>query len=243
MVTLVEDSNIKRNHRLSQQIALVRWIVPPVLSAFVFTIEILEHLPGEPAQQELHGNYFDFGVEVIFFGIIGPILIFAFLTWLSINLKQLALAYEEIQAFNTDLEARIEVRTAELARANDELRQLDRLKSEFVSLVSHELRAPLTNIHGGIELALHRLDSCTEPSHNILKIVQLEVDRLTKLVKHILDVSALQAGRLQLNRGIVALRPLISTVTDQHVTSNDGNSIAIIFYMIVFNYYRAINSN
>jgi signal transduction histidine kinase len=222
MVTVIEDSNIKRNHRLSRQVALVRWIVPPALSIFVLVVEALEHLTGETDQQQAHREYLDFSFEVFFFGVIGPILIFAFLTRLSTNLKQLALAYEEIRSLNTDLEARIEVRTAELASANDELRQLDQLKSEFVSLVSHELRAPLTNIHGGIELALHKLEPCAEPSHNILKIVQSEVDRLTKLVKHILDVSALQAGRLQLNRGLVALRPLISAVTERHLASDEN---------------------
>ncbi len=77
-------------------------------------------------------------------------------------------AEEAVRALNRELEARVAARTAELAAVTEELRatnddlvvanaeltQLDALKDEFVSLVSHELRAPLTNINASVELLL-----------------------------------------------------------------------------------------
>ena len=61
----------------------------------------------------------------------------------------------------------LESANVDLARANRELRQLDRMKSEFVSLVSHQLRAPLTNINGALELVAQDADALPagEPAH------------------------------------------------------------------------------
>jgi PAS domain S-box-containing protein len=101
-----------------------------------------------------------------------------------------------IRQLNRDLEARVAERTAELVAANAELTQLDALKDEFVSLVSHELRAPLTNINASVELALaSRPPQALEAK---LAIIGQEAQRLTRLVQSILDVSRIQAGRLVL---------------------------------------------
>lgn len=154
---------------------------------------------------------------------------FFILSWIRQNLLQLVTAYEEIHSLNSDLETRIEERTAELVQANENLRQLDHLKSEFVSLVSHELRTPLTNIHGGIELVLQNLDPCAESSSRILRVVQSEGERLGKLVRHILDVSALQAGQLQLNCGLVVLRPIIYLLITHFEVNHPNHQIIVNF--------------
>jgi signal transduction histidine kinase len=85
------------------------------------------------------------------------------------------------------------------------LQNLDHLKSDFVSLVSHELRAPLTNISGGIELLMVRTRSLTAQARQTLALVQGEILRLTRFIEAILDLSALDAGRAYLPRSTWAV--------------------------------------
>jgi signal transduction histidine kinase len=104
----------------------------------------------------------------------------------------------------------LETATAQLAAANDDLRQLDRMKSEFVSLVSHQLRAPLTNINGALEIVAEDADRLPESSRRTLQILTLEGQRLSRLIQTILDVSRIEAGRLSLRLGAVAMEPLLA---------------------------------
>lgn len=122
---------------------------------------------------------------------------------LQLAYEQIASAHNELEKLNTQLEQKVAEKTlnlgeayAQLERQNQALQNLDRLKSDFVSLVSHELRAPLTNISGGIELVLTRNRSLPEPTRETLQLVQAEILRLTRFVETILDLSALDAGRM-----------------------------------------------
>jgi signal transduction histidine kinase len=90
------------------------------------------------------------------------------------------------------------------------LKALDDLKSDFVSLVSHELRAPLTNINGGIELIARERQALTPARREALDVLREESTRLTKLVQNILDVSVLEAGRLTTTPGPLPLRPFLT---------------------------------
>ena len=118
--------------------------------------------------------------------------------------EQIARDHAELELLNTQLEQRVSEKTADLSAAyarleaqNQALLQVDRLKSDFVSLVSHELRAPLTNIKSGIEL-LARGSTPREHEDRIIALVQAEIERLTRFIESILDISALDAGRMPL---------------------------------------------
>ena len=100
-------------------------------------------------------------------------------------------------------------RSLELAAANARLAELDRLKSDFVSMVSHELRTPLGLIKGYIGTLLRRdtpLDEATR--EEFLQVVDEETDRLTELVTNLLDMSRIEAGTLRVDLPAdAALRP------------------------------------
>ena len=94
--------------------------------------------------------------------------------------------------------AEAEFAQKELARKNDQLVEADRLKDEFVALISHDLRTPLTSIMGYLELVLddHNL---SEEQRGYLSIVDRNADRLLHLVNDLLFVARLEAGQLDLN--------------------------------------------
>lgn len=78
------------------------------------------------------------------------------------------------------------------------LYEVDRLKSEFVSIVSHELRTPLTSIKGALQLLLDEV-SLPDPDHRTLMNVALSnTDRLIRIINDILDISKIEAGKLEL---------------------------------------------
>ena len=84
-----------------------------------------------------------------------------------------------------------------LVEQNDRLRELDRLKDEFVALVSHELRTPLTSITGYLELVLD--DPDLEDEHRrFLDVVDRNADRLLRLVSDLLLVAQIESGKLTL---------------------------------------------
>ena len=100
---------------------------------------------------------------------------------------------------------RLEQKSQELARigqelrsANERLREVDRMKDEFVAMVSHELRTPLTSIRSFAEILRDTPDIDAEKRQHFLGIMVLESQRLSRLIDEILDLARLESGRLSL---------------------------------------------
>jgi PAS domain S-box-containing protein len=108
----------------------------------------------------------------------------------------------------TDITA-IKEAEAEIQRQNERLRELDRLKDEFVALVSHELRTPLTSILGYLELVTEReAGELSEEQDRYLSVVARNAQRLQRLVGDLLLVAQIDAGRLELHPTVVDLADL-----------------------------------
>jgi signal transduction histidine kinase len=86
---------------------------------------------------------------------------------------------------------------AELSAQNEQLRELDRRKDEFVALVSHELRTPLTSIIGYIELLRDERATGMDADH-FAGVIQRNAERLLHLVDDLLFLSQMQSGKLTL---------------------------------------------
>jgi signal transduction histidine kinase len=94
----------------------------------------------------------------------------------------------------------------ELASQNERLRELDRLKDEFVALVSHELRTPLTSIRGYLELVLEgEAGDLNDEQRQFLGVVERNAHRLLALVGDLLFLAQMEAGKLSLEVGAVDL--------------------------------------
>ena len=84
----------------------------------------------------------------------------------------------------------------ELKQANAALKPLERSRSEFISIVSHDLRAPRTNIQTAIDLLADSLADEETPSNNLLQIVDGQIDRMARLVQDVLGASCIDTGQL-----------------------------------------------
>ncbi|TMB07035.1 MAG: GAF domain-containing protein [Deltaproteobacteria bacterium] len=78
-------------------------------------------------------------------------------------------------------------------------REVDRMKTEFISTVSHELRTPLTSIKASMALLLDGETELDGETAELVQVSKRNADRLVRLVNDILDVSKIEAGRLQLD--------------------------------------------
>ncbi len=134
--------------------------------------------------------------------------------------------YAEVQRYASELEQRVEERTAELRAANEQLLELDRLKSKFVSDVSHELRTPITNL----SMYLYLLErSPLEKREQYLTILQQQADRLKNLVEGILDLARLDLGRAPVAFGPVDMNELVDQVVTAHQPRAEAARLALDF--------------
>jgi signal transduction histidine kinase len=123
---------------------------------------------------------------------------------------------------NLRLEAKVAERTRELSEANADLeashrklQALDRLKSEFVSNVSHELRTPLTAIRMAVDNLLDGVSGDISPTlQRYLTRVKDNTDRLVRLISDLLDLSRIEAGRVELHPAPVSIGETFQDVVD-----------------------------
>ncbi len=113
------------------------------------------------------------------------------------ELKRLAGEAEQIRAYSAELERKsrqIEATAAQLAMANQRLREIDGQKDEFLSQVSHEVRTPMTSIRSFSDILLNNRDIDEAEKLRFLGIIQNESLRLTRLLDGILDLNQMESG-------------------------------------------------
>ncbi len=109
-------------------------------------------------------------------------------------------------------------------------RQADELKSEFVSVVSHELKTPVALIKGYVS-TLRRDDVQWDRDvmDNSLQVIEEEADRLTGLIENLLEASKIQAGGVQLKRSDISLVKLANRLAERFQVQTDEHTISTEF--------------
>ncbi len=101
----------------------------------------------------------------------------------------------------------------------DELKELDKAKSEFLSIASHELRTPLTSIKGSLNLMNQGVvGKINDAATSLLKIAETETDRLIRLINDLLDLAKIEARKFPLKKQWTSLNEII----DQTLASMKG---------------------
>ena len=149
--------------------------------------------------------------------------------------ENLTKAYERLQFSNQNLA----IANRELEDANTKLKELDQLKSDFISMVSHELRTPLTSIKAFAELILMKPQMTANKKSKLLTIIDNESDRLARLINDILDLTRVESGKLRWHITKVYVEDIIQTsvaslqsLADNkslHITTNMQKSPSILY--------------
>ena len=104
----------------------------------------------------------------------------------------------------------------ELRRTYAELKKLDNAKSEFLSIASHQLRAPLTAIKGYVSMILDKTyGEVPEKIEKPLKNVSLSNERLIKLVNDLLNISRIEAERMEIKMENLQIEDIIASVVEE----------------------------
>jgi PAS domain S-box-containing protein len=118
---------------------------------------------------------------------------------------------QQLTAQNRELATKVE----ELAQANTNLQKLDETRSEFVSLVSHQIRAPLTNMGGAVERMQADCATINPTCTRMFTIFDQQVSRLDRLVQDVLNAARLEIGELSLQPEPISVQPVVRRVMKQ----------------------------
>jgi signal transduction histidine kinase len=107
------------------------------------------------------------------------------------------------------------------------LREADHTKSEFVSMLAHELNGPMTSVLGFTRVLQDQWRSLEEDRRDrIVDMVSKEVGRLARLVNDLLDLSRMDAGTLRYEMQPVALQEIVRSVVTVHTSLSSRHSLA-----------------
>ncbi len=107
----------------------------------------------------------------------------------------------------------LEDKNEKLQTAFDRLKELDRLKSNFLATVSHELRTPLTSIIGYSEMLVEGLaGEMTKEQHEFVQTIRDKGEQLLQLIKGLLDLSKLESGTMSLRKSQTDIRTILRDV-------------------------------
>ncbi len=139
-----------------------------------------------------------------------------------------AKAYEEIRRFNITLEDEIERATSQLLAANKKLQELDKLKDEFVSIASHELRTPMVSIKNYIWMTLAGKGGRLQRKQKFyLDRAYASANRMSQLINDLLNISRIESGRIILNITQLKIGELVSQIVGEFQPRSEAHHVQV----------------
>jgi len=150
--------------------------------------------------------------------------------------RQIQQAQEELAHYSHQLEEMVAQRTGELQERSQQLevaleraQEADRLKTEFLANMSHELRTPLNSIIGFSRVILNGIDGpITDLQRTDLTAIHNSGVHLLGLINDILDLSRIEAGRIELRKESVDLGPVVKGVLDTCTPLVEGKPVELV---------------
>lgn len=140
---------------------------------------------------------------------------------------------QQLASMNKTLEKKVQERTVQLQKANDELQtanfklsKLDNAKNDFLLLINHELRTPLNAIIGFTQILENNLK--TTKYANFIKIITRSTDKLYRLSEIALLITSLRAESYEINKENFSIKQLIDYLIEQYSAQIENKDIAII---------------
>jgi len=136
----------------------------------------------------------------------------------------------QVRAYSVQLEEKsraLEAASAELRAANERLKELDRMKDDFMSTVTHELRTPLTSIRAFSELLLDDPRMDLSERERFLGIISKETERLTRLINQMLDMAKIESGNAEWHTEEVDMRAVVRESVDATAQLYQESSVTL----------------
>lgn len=198
---------------------LIGFLAFLILRYHAFDIKLIGVQALVVAQLALIGSMLFFTHNFVTYVLIGITLVLTLgAGWaLIVSMKREIARKEELQKISDSL-----------AMANERLKVLDSAKSEFISIASHQLRTPLTAIKGYASLLLEgAYGKVPAQIHDVLEKMYTVNSRLVQLVEDLLNISRMEAGRIQYNFAVTQLEPIVAELVDMFMLTAKKKNLSL----------------
>ena len=225
---------------------MMLWLLIGLVIAFVgggiFSREISKPIQRiSKAAEEISGGNFDVVIEYSAKDSIGVLA--ETLMKMSRSLKEsfakIAKQNKELEEYNRTLEDKVKQRTEELRKSNEELKEanetlveLNKEKNEFLGIAAHDLKNPLGSIQGFSEIILTDENISREETEEYSKIIFDTSQRMFTIIKSLLDVNAIEQGKVSLIIDKVDLQDNLNEVIEANIERAKNKNINLLYNVV-----------